>query len=487
MSGSGRRRVPVLAVAAGLSVVGVLLAGLTRTGYNLLVSNLRGEEVLGVLGPQIALAVLASMLWPAAAGAAASKFTARALGARDAAQVAALARHLRRRTLATGAVSAVLVGAWAGLRRGDGVGPALAVAALAMAYAGYLLSRGTLLGHGRVARATAWEGVALVLALGCLLVLLLTGAALPLLLPLALGYAAYAVAGWPRARGAGPLPPGLRREVDAFVAWGVLGNVASAGLLQLCLVVAGEAVPAREAGLLAAAVTLATPASMLARSLVQVLFPAMARSAGAGDAAAVRRQADRVTRGAVAVFVPLFAVLVLGARPLLRLAGEDFAGGVPALRVLLVAVLLTTLPVAAVAALTSGAARGIRSSALMSTAGFAVGVGALAVLAGPFGVTGIAVAYLLGAAVTSALPWVVVWRAQGQRWAGPTLRVVAAVAALVALVVVQEEAAATAWWAPVVSSAVFCAGWVLLSWGDVRGVLGSRGPGAAGGADTLAP
>nr|WP_240895374.1 lipid II flippase MurJ [Kineococcus siccus] len=262
--------------------------------------------------------------------------------------------------------------------------------------------------------------------------------------------------------------------MDAFVAWGVLGNVASAGLLQLCVVVARAERPVVEVGLLSAAVALATPASLVARSLVQVLFPAMARSVGAGDLDAVRRRTDVVTRGIVTVFVPAFALLVLAARPLLRVMGGDFGGGTTALRILLVAVLLTTLPVAAVAAMTSGAAAGIRRSALMSATGLGVGVVGLALLTRPFGIEGIAVAYLLGALVTVALPWAWTWRAQRQRWTGLTVRVVLGLAALGAALAVQAALPAGAWWGTAAPAAVLVAGWAAVSARDVRALLGGR-------------
>jgi len=465
---------PVLAVAAAWSTVGVVVSGLTRTGYTFVLGNVEGTELTGVVGAQISLAVLATMLWPAATGSAASKFVARAQGAGDEPLAAGVAAHLGRRTLATGAATAVLAGLAAVVVYGERPATALAVLPLVLGYSAYLLTRGVLLGQGRVARATRAEVVALVVSLGGLAALLAGGATPFVLLPLAAGYVAYAALGWPRRVADGAVDAGLRREMDAFVAWGVLGNVASAGLLQLCVVVAGASRPATEVGLLTGAVALATPASLVARSLVQVLFPTMARSVGAGDHDAVRRQTDVVTRGIVTVFVPVFAVLVLAAEPLLGLVGRGFDDGATALRILLVAVLLTTLPVAAVAAMTSGAAAGIRRSATMSAAGLGVGVLGLAAFTGPFGIEGIAVAYLLGALVTVALPWAWTWRAQGQRWSGLTARVLLGVAGIVAALAVQAALPAGAWWGTALPAVVLVAVWAAASAREVRTLLAAR-------------
>jgi len=465
---------PVLAVAAAWSTVGVVVSGLTRTGYTLILGNAEGPALTGVVGAQISLAVLATMLWPAATGSAASKFVARAQGAGDEPLAAGVAAHLGRRTLATGVVTALLAGIAAVVVLGERPATALAVLPLVLGYSAYLLTRGVLLGQGRVARATRAELVALVVSLGGLAALLARGATPLVLLPLAAGYLAYAALGWPRRSADGPVDPGLRREMDAFVAWGVLGNVASAGLLQLCTVVAGATRPDAEVGLLTGAVALATPASLVARSLVQVLFPTMARSVGAGDHDAVRRQTDVVTRGIVTVFVPVFAVLVLAAQPLLQLFGHGFGGGTTALRILLVAVLLTTLPVAAVAAMTSGDAAGIRRSALMSATGLGVGVLGLAAFTGPFGIEGIAVAYLLGALVTVALPWAWTWRAQGQRWGGLTVRVVVGIAGLLAALAVQAALPAGTWWGTALPAVVLVAAWAAASARQVRTLLAAR-------------
>lgn len=461
------RSLPPLASAAVLSAVGVAVSGLARFVYSLLVGRFGGTAVLGGVNAAISLAVLASMVWPAATGAAASKFLARAEGAGAQDAAAAASAHLGRRTALSGgvlAVAAVLVARavldvpWT---------TAAAVGVLALAYSAYLLARGVLFGRLRFGTAAVLEGVGAVLSAGLLLGVLLAGWDAVLLLPLALGYAVYAVVGWPRGARGRPSAE-RRREMDAFVAWGVVGNIASAGLLQLSVVVAAASDSLHRAGLYAAAVSLATPASMLSRSLAQVLFPSMARASGGGDADGVRRQTDLATRGLVAAMVAVFGVLLVLAEPLLLVYGAGFTAAVPLLQMTLVAVLLSTVSVAAVASLTSGAAAGIRASAGMSAAGFAVGAAVMAATAPSAGVTGVAAGYLAGTAVTAVLPWALVWRRQHLAWTGLSLRVGAAVAVLVAVAVAQ--AAAGGW--PLLVSAgaalVLVAAWAALDRADVR-------------------
>ena len=455
--------------AAALSALGVAVAGAARFGYSVLVGRLDGTEALAAVNAGISLALLAGMLWPAATGAAASKFLAREAGTGGGADAAA--GHLARRTMVTGGVLAVAASLAAVVVLDAGPGRAVVVGALTLASSAYLFVRGVQYGTFRVAQATSWEAVSAALALVLLAGVLLAGWDGALLVPLAVGYATYAVAGWPRGARGRPARA-QRREMDAFVAWAVVGNLASAGLLQLSVVAAAVADTPHRAGLYAAAVSLATPASMLARALAQALFPAMARAAGRGDGALVRAQTDAATRGLVTLVVAVFGVLLLAARPLLRLVyGPGFVEGAVVLQVALAAVLLSTVSVPAVASLTSGTAGGIRTSAAMSSAGFATGAVVMALAAPGSGTTGIALGLLSGTAVTGALPWVLVWRRQHLAWGGLTVRVLGALAVLVLVALAQrgwQGQGALADAGAVLLALAFAAGWAVVCREDLR-------------------
>jgi O-antigen/teichoic acid export membrane protein len=464
-------RAASLASAAVLSTVGVLVSGLARFLYSLLVGRVDGSAVLGQVNANISLATLACMLWPAATGAAASKFLARSGGAGAVDAAAAASAHLLRRTAASAAVLAVAAALAARLVLHASAATAAAVGVLTLAYSAYLLCRGVQFGRLRFGVAAVGEALAAGLSAGLLVGVLVMGWGTALLLPLAAGYALYAAVGWPRgARGRATHEQ--RREMDAFVAWGVVGNVASAGLLQLSVVVAAASDTPHRTGLYAAAVSLATPASMLSRSLTQVLFPSMARAAGGGDAEGVRLQTDVVTRGLVTVMVAVFGVLLLLAEPLLHVYGASFVPAAGLLQLTLVAVLLSTVSVAAVSALTSGPAWGIRASAGMSAAGFVVGGAVMAATAPAWGVSGVALGYSAGTAVTAALPWALVWRRQRMAWTSLTLRLAAAIAVLGGAVVLERRVAAEeAVAADGAAALVFLALWSLAGREDLRRVL----------------
>lgn len=408
---------------AALSLGGVLVQGAARFCTILLVGHLAGKGAVGGVSGGISLATLGSLTWPTSAGMGASKFVPREAGGGREAQSRAVAGHLARRTALSmlvivplGVLYAAVAYHWTWPRL-------LCVGLLIVGFSGYNLVRGLQMGRQAVATATTWESVSAGVSLSLLVGVLLGGWDEWLLLPLALGYGAYAAAGWPR--GAPPVERELAREADEFVAWGVLGTVSSTGLLQLTMVVCATVLTAHEAGAYGVALSLATPASMVARSFSMVLFPSMARSVGAADLATLRRQTDLSTWGLAATMVPVFGLVCLLADPLLLLLyGKEFLDAAGLMSILTIASLATTLNVAAVNALTASSRRGIRAAASMSTVGLVLGCAAMAVLAPWLRGTGVAASYLIGSCIIGALPMVLVARRQQHRWAGLAVRAV---------------------------------------------------------------
>ncbi len=176
-------------------------------------------------------------------------------------------------------------------------------AALALAYSGYAFTRGLQFGAGQVPRATFWDVATAALSL-VVLVLVVTSHSVPvLLLPLVVGYAV--VHRSPTGRG-GPSAGSATRCAARWTAsslLAVVGTLASAGFLQLSNVLARAANSPHDAGLYAAALSLATPASLLSRSFSLVLFPSMSEAHGRDDQASLRAQTDLGTRALVLVMV----------------------------------------------------------------------------------------------------------------------------------------------------------------------------------------
>lgn len=298
---------------------------------------------------------------------------------------------------------------------------------------------------------------------------------------------------------------GLRREIDHFVLFGIAGAVAVTGFLQISMVVARLADTDGEAGQYAAALSLATPASLLAGSMSLVLFPAMAEAWGRGDREGFRRQGDHAMRLLVLLMVAVFGALVLVSRPLVRVVyGVDYAHASDLLPWLLFAVLAISVGVGAVTSLTTRSQRGVALSSAASAVGLVVGGIVWAVLAPGEGVRGVAMGYLIGTVVGTAVPVVLVWRQDRQRWAGLMLRAAAGIALLLGLLwlehrlgfspfgdtgssVVQgssgsaaysstftmtfDSSRVSAWWLDPLCAIGFVVAWLAISWPDTRRLL----------------
>jgi len=260
-----------------------------------------------------------------------------------------------------------------------------------------------------------------------------------------------------------------------YVGLASLGGVASAGLLQVLPAVAYHFTTQHEVSYFGVAVSLVAPLYFLPRALGMALFPAMARSYGAGDVDVVRRHADVSTRALVVVLAPLFAAAVLLAQEALAIyVGTQYVGGSGVLRMILVATYVAVIQVAAVNALSSG--NSVRIPVYSAVLGAVVGLVALIPLGHFFGATGVGVAYLIAVAIGAAGPLVVVWRRYRMDWTGPGIRSLAllAVAMVVAQLAQMRPYALGRIVVDIVAAVVVVVAGALLLRGDLAGVLAAR-------------
>lgn len=455
-----------------LSTLGVLFQSVVRFMTNATVGRIGGPAVLGEVASAISTAQLLTLLWPSATGSAASKFIARSRGRADPHEASVVAAHLARRTLQSALLLAVAgFCIWVVVDQGN-VPAAATVAFLVLSYSFYNFTRGVLFGAGQVARATGWDVATGVLGIVGVLAALLAGVrGIFVLVPLAGAYLVFAVAGWPW--GATGRPDAvLRHELDWFVGLGVLGTLASSGFLQLSTIFVRIGEGAAEAGQYAAALTLATPPSMLAASLSMVLFPAMAESWGRGDRAGFKAQTDQATRVLVVVMVAVFGALALCSRLMVMLIwGERFSEAANLLPVLLVAVMISTLSVASVNSITTRSQRGMAISALSSLLGMCTGIGVWFVLLPRIGALGVAIGYLCGTVILGGIPIAVAWRRDRQEWVGLAVKTVGGVSLMVFMLWLERAVGLDYWLEPAFSLA-FLVVWLVLVHRDARRVAG---------------
>src|SRR5699024_8483551 len=125
-----------------VSTTGVFAQGSVRFVYSVIVAAAMSAAVLGELNTLIALALLASMLWPTSAGFAATKYIALARGSGDPERATAVIVLLRRRVLVTAVGLGVAVGVLATMLVDATASQALLTVALVVAYSMYTFVRG---------------------------------------------------------------------------------------------------------------------------------------------------------------------------------------------------------------------------------------------------------------------------------------------------------------------------------------------------------
>ena len=219
-----------------LSTLGILVQGGVRFVFSVLVGNAFGKLVLGAANAAISLALFASLVHPSAAAQTATKFVARARGARD---FDGLAAAFGPRQVDRCVVGGPGCGRCAGRPRRAGTGAVESVltGALVIAYSGYMFTRGVLFGSGSVQRATVWDLISSAVSLSALAAVVLAGETAWILLPLVLGYAVYVAANLPR-RSRMRVPAELRREMNGFLGLTLVNSLATGGFLQLSMVAA---------------------------------------------------------------------------------------------------------------------------------------------------------------------------------------------------------------------------------------------------------
>ncbi|MCA5924802.1 lipopolysaccharide biosynthesis protein, partial [Curtobacterium oceanosedimentum] len=358
-----------VASSAVLATVGIGVQGVAKLLVTVVVGRVFGTETLGQTTALLSLSVFVALLWPNAAGNTASRFLAIALRGRrsDAAVNRVLGVSMLLSSVVLAAVTVPVALAW-----GNGPGMVLGGAAVVVGYGLYCYARGAQLGYDRAPRVALWDSVTSVLALGLLVVACVARLEPFVLLPLAIGYTVFAIACWPRGNGFEPASREPASGVLGFAAWNVLAVVTSNGLLQLTMISAQVTASAYDAGVYAAAFTLATPASMLGQALGQVLVPAFAHRTGGGSLRS--RGALVLVVGFAAASALVFGIVALLAGWFLPIVyPAEGAAAVADLRYLMVAVWVFTVGLVP-AALLLAAGRS-RQVALASVAGFVVGAG----------------------------------------------------------------------------------------------------------------
>lgn len=384
----------VLLYHALVATLGVLVQGVVRFAYTTWIGNT--SDVISEVSAVLSLAVYFSLFWPAGAGLAAMRFLPAASVSGPAA--GGVMRLLRKSFWVASAAAALVAYPISYYFTGDAAAAA-ASCFLVVSYGAYTFTRGALLGHAKATRASILDLVSAAVSFGVLLAVTTSGAHWALLLPLGVGYTVYGVLAWPRETGP-RLDVAERRQVLSYTGYAIFGLVAAGGLLPAVMLFVQTFDVKAKADLFAAALTLATPANMLAQSLNQVLvqyFAGRAREA----ARETRRQALAFFVLSIVGFAAIFGALIALAPWLMELVFPGrYEGGVPTLQVLLAVVAVSSLT--AVPGAYMMATGRHRAYSVASFCATVAGIAAMAFMAPAWGLEGAIAGFAVGAVGAAA-------------------------------------------------------------------------------------
>jgi len=411
---------------AALSTAGVLVQGLSRFAFTAVIGRVMGPADLAHVSAWLSLALILSLLWPTGAGNAASQFLSSAVarGHDPRRALRALEGSFWKSCVVMVALAVPISVIWLGADAGD----ALAVAALVVTYSGYIFTRGVQIGLGRLVDTSVWDLVSALVTWALVVPVFVLDASTLLLWPITLGYAVFGIRvlltahrghGAAVMSGAGlgtseqsnagsastvptdtvPTDPVPTRVMWHTIRWNSLGLMASNGLIQFSMLFVFAVAPPVVAGLYAAAMALATPASMLSQAISQVLLARFSQWAETEPATAHTRFV-RVFVGMSVLLTVIFAAVAVASRLLLSLVfGEEYTSAALHLQILLVAVLAFSITLVVNAYLQTVGRTALAT--LASLSGLVLGLVVMVVLvligwSGPLGAaSGVLAGYLL--------------------------------------------------------------------------------------------
>lgn len=361
-----------LASQAAFSTLGVLTQGLSRFAYSILIGRLIGVETLGTVNAALSMTLIVALLWPTGLASSSAHLLASALARGQRSRI--LLRRIERSFLASLIAVVVISTLVEWLGHSGQWSLLLSVAALSISYSAYILSRSMQLALGGAARVALWDTLSALCSVGGLLLVIWLGATEWVLWPMAVAFLAFSAQASVAVRvhtanGRGEFDF-TARELRSMTAWNSAGLLASNGLIQLAMVAVYLGAPGSPAGYFAAAMSLATPASMLSQAVSQTLIPRLSHWQ-VTEPDRGRRHFFRSLATLTGTFVVVFGLAILLAEPVVRvLYGARYLPAVGSLRMLLVSMLFFSVGVIATAALIA-----LRRERLI-TALAAIGLGA---------------------------------------------------------------------------------------------------------------
>ncbi len=459
-----------LGTKSALAVLTKVAPGIATLTTNLLIGRLGGAPLLGLTQTAISTASLTSLVYPAPAAAAASRFVSASVATGDEGKATAIATYLGRRVVfSIVCLTAAILGGSLLL----GVDNVMVVIVSCVMTAGVSMRvfiEGLHFGGGRGRRLALWSAsVAALGVIGSALLLVAGNRTVWVVVPVAIANVVFAIVTWPK-RTPTVLKRTERRRIRHFILLAMLGTIASSGFVQLTTIVANLVAGVAFAGEYAAGLTLTTPLAIVATAISATLFPALSAMHAGASAEVVQKRISEASSILAAVIGAAVCGMIVIAEPLVLIVwGQEYVNTWWILLFLLVGTLATTVAVPSVTALTSSSNKGMLISASSSLFGAITGVITWIFVIPMAGELGVVLGCAVATTVTGLIPYVLVWRGYRMRWARSTFEVVAVVVLSAGLAMLMHLGYIESALSPLLAVAVVIL-WALFRRRDVRRV-----------------
>ncbi|HEV3310731.1 MAG TPA: lipopolysaccharide biosynthesis protein [Chloroflexota bacterium] len=393
----------------GLTVVGLISAGLVPFGFNLAVGRIDGASTLGLMSVALGLALFLGQI-PGTISSAATKFIAESLGAGDEERARGVFQYLAVITAGLALALGLALLALAPVLESVyhlSFTVILLAAALIPTYTMYLFFKSCYYGFGRVRTYLVNEVVSDCAFFGGLAAVFVFGATPLLLLPFVVNNAVFAVIAlrdmMPDLRGFRMIPKPDRGRIIRYCLINGGGSSASLGRWFLGTAIAGLFLSHHSVGLFAAALAITAPLPLLPRAISLVTFALMARLHGAGEHPSVQIVLKQSTEWLVFALGVPSGLAIINASALISFAFRpSFASAALATQLIIGGAYITDISRPSIDALSS--TLWVRIATLASFLGLAASLVIWLALIPRYGISAAGLGFAAGALVTAVIP-----------------------------------------------------------------------------------
>lgn len=453
---------------SALAIATKVAPGLATLAINVLIGRVGGVALLGLTQTAMSTATLLSLLYPAPAAAAASRFVSAAVAVGEKSRATRIASYLARRVLIATACFVLAILVVAALFQILSASLLIVTCIITLGISFRVFIEGLHFGGGEGRRLAKWSvAIALFGVTGTLAMLGVGVRDAWVIAPMAAANLLFVALSWP-ARSPYHLSSAERRDMREFIWLGTVGTLASAGFVQATTLVAVATAGITFAGEYAAALTLSAPLAIFSVAISATLFPALSALTAGKDLRAVRSHITQATSLIVTIMGLAVGAIFILADPVVALIwGPDFSRTSWIVLFLLTSTLGTAVAVPAVTSLTSSSNRGMRISALSSLTGSAAGAVVWVITIPWSAEVGVMSGYMVAALLSASIPYFVAWRKYRLPWFGQTLQLFLLVLGSWTFAVLFEMAVLPVGLIPVVACGVL-SGWMFIRRVDIR-------------------